>query len=96
MRISESVVSEGVSIECECSNLAAILDSIWTARLQLVDESPGYIGENRLLPEGEVVVENLRYCEAAEELTKSAPLPRRACWTALRDLCRPPLVFFQI
>jgi hypothetical protein len=60
---------EGVSIECEGSNLTAILDSIWTARLQLVEESPDYLGKNRLLPEGEVVVENMRYCEAAEELT---------------------------
>jgi hypothetical protein len=58
----------GVSIECEGNNLRAILDSVWTARLQVVEETPEIANGNRLLAEGEIVVESLRYCDRAQEL----------------------------
>jgi hypothetical protein len=58
----------GISIECEGSNLRAILDSVWTARLQVVEETPEFRNGNRLLAEGEIVVESLRYCDEAQEL----------------------------
>ena len=51
----------GTSIECEGSNLRAILDSTWTARLQIVEESREPRGGNRLLPETEIVVARMRY-----------------------------------
>jgi hypothetical protein len=51
----------GTAIECEGSNLRAILDSIWTARLQIVEEARELRGANRLLPETEIVVARMRY-----------------------------------
>ena len=58
---------DGVSIECEGSNLRAISDSVWTARLQVVEETREIRKGSRLLAEGEIVVERLRYCSKAEE-----------------------------
>ena len=58
---------DGVSIECEGSNLRAILDSVWTARLQVVEETREIRNGNRLLAEGEIVVESLRYRAPAKE-----------------------------
>jgi hypothetical protein len=70
--IREDVLSfcfdQGVSIECEGSNLRAILDSVWTARLQVVEETLEMRNANRLLVEGEIVVESLRYCSREEDL----------------------------
>ena len=59
---------DGVSIECEGSNLRAILDSVWTARLQVVEETHEIRNGSRVLAEGEIVVESLRYCAQAEAL----------------------------
>jgi hypothetical protein len=59
---------DGVSIECEGSNLRAILDSVWTARLQVVEETREIRNGSRLLTEGEIVVESLRYCAQADDL----------------------------
>ena len=50
-----------VTLECEGSNLEAILDSIWTARLQIVEEVHEIKNGSRVLAEGEIVVESLRY-----------------------------------
>jgi hypothetical protein len=61
------IFDDGVSIECEGSNLRAILDSTWTARLQVVEETPEIRNGNRLLAEGEIVVESLRYCDQSQE-----------------------------
>ena len=58
---------DGVSIECEGSNLRAISDSVWTARLQVVEETREIRNGSRPLTEGEIVVERLRYCTQAEE-----------------------------
>jgi len=58
---------DGVSIECEGSNLRAISDSVWTARLQVVEETREIKNGTRLLSEGEIVVENLRYCSREED-----------------------------
>ena len=58
---------DGVSIECEGSNLRAISDSVWTARLQVVEETREIRNGNRLLAEGEIVVESLRYCHQTED-----------------------------
>jgi len=52
---------DGVSIECEGSNLRAISDSVWTARLQVVEETHEIRNGSSLLTEGEIVVESLRY-----------------------------------
>jgi len=49
-----------VTLECEGSNLEAILDSIWTARLQMVEETREIKNGSRVLAEGEIVVESLR------------------------------------
>jgi hypothetical protein len=57
---------DGVSIECEGSNLRAILDLVWTARLQVVEETHEIRNGSRVLTEGEIVVETLRYCAQAE------------------------------
>jgi hypothetical protein len=62
------IFDDGVSIECEGSNLRAILDSTWTARLQVVEETPETKNRNRLLAEGEIVVASLRYCDREQEL----------------------------
>ena len=58
---------DGVSIECEGSNLRAISDSVWTARLQVVEETREIRNGSRLLTEGEIVVESLRYCHETED-----------------------------
>jgi len=58
---------DGVSIECEGSNLRAILDSVWTARLQVVEETQEIRNGSRLLTEGEIVVESLRYCSREDD-----------------------------
>ena len=55
------------TLECEGSNLEAILDSIWTARLQIVEETRDIKNGSRVLEEGEIVVESLRYCTQAEK-----------------------------
>ena len=69
--IKEDILSfffgDGVSIECEGSNLRAILDSVWTARLQVVEETHDIKNGSRLLTESEIVVERLRYCAQAED-----------------------------
>ena len=69
--IKEDILSfffgDGVSIECEGSNLRAILDSVWTARLQVVEETHEIRNGSRVLAEGEIVVESLRYCAQAED-----------------------------
>jgi len=57
----------GTSIECEGSNLRAILDSTWTARLQIVEEARELRGANRLLPETEIVVARMRYRTKEDE-----------------------------
>jgi hypothetical protein len=57
----------GTYIECEGSNLRAILDSTWTARLQIVEESREPRGGNRLLPETEIVVARMRYRAKEDE-----------------------------
>jgi hypothetical protein len=62
--------SDGVSIECEGSNLRAILDSAWTASLQVVEETQEIRNGSRLLTEGEIVVESLRYCSQVDESAK--------------------------
>ena len=58
---------DGVSIECEGSNLRAISDSVWTARLQVVEETHEIRNGGSLLTEGEIVVESLRYRAPAKE-----------------------------
>jgi hypothetical protein len=58
---------DGTSIECEGNNLRAILDSTWTARLQIVEETTELRGGSRLLPEGEIIVARLRYCSRDDE-----------------------------
>ena len=58
---------DGVSIECEGSNLRAISDSVWTARLQVVEETQEIRNGSRPLTEGEIVVESLRYCHETED-----------------------------
>ena len=50
----------GITVECEGSNLEAILDLIWTARLQIVEETREINNGSRVLAEGEIVVERLR------------------------------------
>jgi hypothetical protein len=60
--------AKGITVECEGSNLEAILDSIWTARLQIVEETREIKNSSRVLAEGEIVVESLRYCAQAEDL----------------------------
>ncbi len=57
----------GTSIECEGTNLRAIMDSTWTARLQIVEESREPRGSNRLLPETEIVVARMRYRTKEDE-----------------------------
>jgi len=54
-------------LECKGSNLEAILDSIWTARLQIVEETREIKNGSRVLAEGEIVVESLRYRTPAKE-----------------------------
>ena len=56
-----------VTLECEGSNLEAILDSIWTARLQIVEETREINNGSRVLAEGEIVVERLRRRAQAED-----------------------------
>jgi hypothetical protein len=56
-----------VTLECEGSNLEAILDSIWTARLQIVEETREMKNGCRVLAEGEIVVESLRRRAQAED-----------------------------
>jgi hypothetical protein len=58
---------DGVSIESEGSNLRAILDSVWTARLQVIEETYEIRNGSCLLADGEIVVESLRYCSSVEE-----------------------------
>jgi hypothetical protein len=58
--------AKGITVECEGSNLEAILDSIWTARLQIVEETREIKNGSRVLAEGEIVVESLRYCTQTE------------------------------
>jgi hypothetical protein len=58
----------GESIECEGSNLRAILDSVWTARLQFVEETLELRNGSRSLAEGEIVVQSLRHCDRTQEL----------------------------
>jgi hypothetical protein len=58
--------AKGITVECKGSNLEAILDSIWTARLQLVEETREIRNGSRVLAEGEIVVESLRYCTQAD------------------------------
>ena len=58
---------DGVSIECEGSNLRAISDSVWTARLQVVEETREIKNGSRVLAEGEIVVEGLRYRAHADD-----------------------------
>ena len=58
---------DGVSIECEGSNLRAISDSVWTARLQVVEETHEIRNGSRLLAEGEIVVESLLYRHQKED-----------------------------
>jgi hypothetical protein len=59
--------SNGVTVECEGSNLGALLDSVWTARLQVLEQTLEIRNRSRLLAEGEIVVESLRYCSQAED-----------------------------
>ncbi len=59
---------DGVSIECEGSNLRAILDSVWTARLQVVEETLEIRNGRHPLANGEIVVETMRYCDQKENL----------------------------
>jgi len=58
---------DGVSIECKGSNLRAILDSVWTARLQVIEATHEIRNGSRLLAEGEVVVDSLRYRAPAKD-----------------------------
>ena len=59
--------AKGITVECEGSNLEAILDSIWTARLQIVEETREIKNGSRVLADGEIVVESLRYRAPAKE-----------------------------
>jgi len=43
------------------------LDSVWTARLQVVEETQEIRNGSRLLTEGEIVVESLRYCSREDD-----------------------------
>jgi hypothetical protein len=56
-----------VSVECSGTNLRAILDSVWTARLQVVEETHRSRILNKPLSDGEIVVESLRYCDSTHE-----------------------------
>jgi hypothetical protein len=58
---------KGIPVECKGNNFEAILDSIWTARLQLVEETLEIRNGSRVLAEGEIVVESLRYHRQAED-----------------------------
>jgi hypothetical protein len=59
--------ANGITVECEGSNLEAILDSIWTARLQIMEETREIKNGSRVLAEGEIVVESLRHRAHAED-----------------------------
>lgn len=58
---------DNISIECEGSNLRVILDSVWTARLQVVEELRGTKAGGTILSPGESVVERIRFCSPQED-----------------------------
>jgi len=57
--------SNGVEIQCYGTNLLPVLDSIWNARLMVVEARPERM--DTPLMEGEVLVERIEYIEEDEE-----------------------------